>query len=55
MKPVQAPILKGQKLGQIVISGPNDQIRKLDLVASKNIDKVGYFGKLKAIIGSWFK
>jgi len=53
--PVMAPVSKGQKLGQIIIRGPENQIQTADLIAKNDVAKVGYFGKLKAIILSWFK
>lgn len=53
--PVMAPVVKGQKLGQIIIRGPENQIQTADLIAQNDVVKVGYFGKLKAIILSWFK
>ena len=52
--PVSAPIKKGQKLGQLIISAAPNQIKTIDLLASQDIEKVGYFGKLKRIIISAF-
>ncbi len=53
-QPVSAPIVKGQKLGQVIVRGPNNQTRTADLLAASDVAKVGYFGKLKAVILSWF-
>lgn len=50
--PVVAPVKKGQKLGTLVITTSDNQTRYMDLVAQENIDKVGYFGKLKKIVKS---
>lgn len=54
-EPVAAPIEKGQKLGTLVVKGPDNQSKTVDLVAGEGVARVGYFGKLKAVIGSWFK
>ncbi|MBQ7412954.1 MAG: D-alanyl-D-alanine carboxypeptidase [Alphaproteobacteria bacterium] len=53
-QPVSAPISKGQKLGTIIVRGPDNQAQTADLVAAESIEKVGYFGKLKAVVLSWF-
>ena len=52
-KPVLAPIQKGQKLGSVVVRGPDHQVKTADLIAVTDVAKVGYFGKLKAVISSW--
>ena len=52
--PALAPIQKGDKLGQIIVRGPDGQAQTADLIAATSVDKVGYFGKLKAIVSSWF-
>ena len=52
--PAMAPIQKGDKLGQIIVRGPDGQAQTADLIAATSVDKVGYFGKLKAIVLSWF-
>ena len=53
-QPISAPIVKGQKLGQVIVRGPDNQTKTADLVAASDVAKVGYFGKLKAVILSWF-
>lgn len=53
-EPITAPIQKGQKVGTLVVTGPDNQSKTVDLVASENIARVGYFGKLKAVVSSWF-
>ena len=53
-QPVQAPITKGQKLGQVIVRGPDNQAQTADLIADTAVEKVGYFGKLKAILLSLF-
>jgi D-alanyl-D-alanine carboxypeptidase (penicillin-binding protein 5/6) len=53
-QPIQAPIIKGQKLGQVIVRGPDNQAQTADLIADTDVAKVGYFGKLKALLLSWF-
>lgn len=50
--PAVAPIQKGEKLGKLIITTPDNQTRTMDLIAGETVDKVGYFGKLKKIIAS---
>lgn len=52
--PAMAPIQKGDKLGQIIVRGPDGQAQTANLIAANSVNKVGYFGKLKAIVSSWF-
>ena len=52
--PVMAPIRAGDKLGKIIVRGPDGQAQTADLIAATAVEKVGYFGKLKAIVLSWF-
>ena len=51
--PIIAPIAKGQKIGQLIIQTADNQTRTLDLLAQENVEKVGYFGKLKRIVAGW--
>ena len=44
--PIAAPVKKGQKIATLTITVPNDAAYVYDLVAAKDIEKVGYFGKL---------
>ncbi len=44
--PIAAPVKKGQKIATLTITVPNDAAYVYDLVAEKDIEKVGYFGKL---------
>ena len=46
--PVKAPIKKGQRLGTLRISLPDGQNYDFPVVAGENVEKVGYFGKIKA-------
>lgn len=52
--PLIAPILKGQKVGTLTVKTDEQQVKTVDLVASDSVEKVGYFGKLKAVVLSWF-
>lgn len=53
-EPVTAPITAGQVLGKVIVRGPDNQVQTADLIAKQDIAKVGYFGKLKAVVLSWF-
>lgn len=53
--PVMAPVEKGQKLGEITVLIPGRGEEILNLVAAQSVGKVGYFGKVKAVVASWFK
>lgn len=52
--PIEAPVQKGQKIGTLIVSTGAGN-RSLELVAAENVDKVGYFGKIKHILLSLFK
>jgi len=51
--PIAAPVQKGQKIGQVIVRGPDNQTKTADLIAATDVPKVGYFGKIKAVILSW--
>ncbi|MDR2902367.1 MAG: D-alanyl-D-alanine carboxypeptidase [Lactobacillales bacterium] len=50
--PVSAPVKRGQKIGTLTVKIPDQPDRIMDLVAGKDIEKVGYFGKLKALFNN---
>ncbi len=52
--PVSAPIVKGQKLGTLVVTAEGNKTYSYDLLAASDIAKAGIFGKIKAVISSWF-
>lgn len=52
--PIEAPVIKGQKLGTLIISTDNGN-KSLKLIAGDNVEKVGYFGKIKHILLGLFK
>ena len=50
MSPVKAPVLQGQKLGEIKTTLPDGSVHTTDLIAQKSVQKLGYFAKIKAIL-----
>lgn len=50
---IEAPIKKGDKLGQVTFSLDGNELASIDLVASDNIDKINLFTMSKKIIYSW--
>ena len=46
--PVPSPIIKGQKIGKLVIDGDRMSPLEYDLFASKNIDKLGFIKRIRA-------
>jgi serine-type D-Ala-D-Ala carboxypeptidase (penicillin-binding protein 5/6) len=47
-KPVAAPIAKGQKLGKLVVSVPDMAPQEFDLIAAKDVEKLGVLGRMGA-------
>ncbi|HCU59315.1 MAG TPA: D-alanyl-D-alanine carboxypeptidase [Alphaproteobacteria bacterium] len=45
-EPLKAPVKKGSKIGQIMITTPAGQLQKIDLIASKDVAKVGILNRL---------
>ena len=52
---VQAPIVQGQKLGQITFSIDNKTIASIDVISEKSIEKETYGQILKYVYGTWFR
>ena len=50
MNPLPAPITKGQTLGSILISIPGKSVIKENLIATKDIDKMPSFLRIKSIV-----
>ena len=48
--PVKAPVVQGQKLGEIETTLPDGSVHKTDLIAQKSVAKLSYFAKIKAIL-----
>lgn len=51
--PVVAPVKKGDVLGEVVV-GMGSAAEKIKLIAAKDVQKSGYFRRIKQIILSWF-
>ncbi len=50
---IEAPIHKGDKLGQVTFSLDGNKIASVNLIASSDIDKINLFTMSKKIIYSW--
>ncbi|MCF8708807.1 D-alanyl-D-alanine carboxypeptidase family protein [Rhizorhapis sp. SPR117] len=44
--PIMAPIKKGQKIAELVVSTPDTDPQIMPLVAANDVDKAGFFGRL---------
>ena len=51
----QAPVKKGDILASLNVTLPDGKIYRFPLVAQKDIEKVGFFGKMKTAVMSLFK
>lgn len=47
-KPVKAPVKTGDRLGTVKIEIPGNEIIEVPLLADKNIDRLGIFGRIRA-------
>lgn len=48
-EPVAAPIVKGQKLGELVLTGSDVQAElRVPLFAAESVDKIAFWGRIKA-------
>lgn len=45
-KPVKAPVVAGDKLGEVRIELDGQEMENVPLVADKNIEKLGFFGRI---------
>ncbi len=54
-QPIPAPIQKGQKVGELTVSAPGMETKVLPLVASADVDQVGFFSRLFQKIGLMFR
>lgn len=52
---IQAPIIKGQKLGEVTFTLNGEIIDKVELVASKEVRKINIFNMTGHIYMNWFK
>ncbi|MGX9965181.1 D-alanyl-D-alanine carboxypeptidase family protein [Roseomonas sp. F4] len=52
--PVQAPVSKGQGIGTLLISGQGVPEMNVPLIAGADVDRLGLFPRIPAVIGRWF-
>lgn len=52
--PVAAPVMKGQKIGALVVSGQGVPPAEYDLFAGADVDRLGLLPRIPAVIGRWF-
>jgi D-alanyl-D-alanine carboxypeptidase (penicillin-binding protein 5/6) len=52
--PIPAPITKGQEIGRLVISGQGVPEMELPLIAGADVERLGLFPRIPAVIGRWF-
>ncbi len=53
--PLKAPVQKGDKIASLKLEVPGQETKTFALTAAKDVAKTGYFGKLKAVVSSWFE
>ena len=51
--PIKAPVKKGDVIASLEIEN-QDKVKKINLIAAKDVEKAGYFKRVKQIISSWF-
>ncbi|WP_439548337.1 D-alanyl-D-alanine carboxypeptidase family protein [Falsiroseomonas sp.] len=52
--PVPAPVTKGQGIGTLLISGQGVPEMSVPLIAGADVDRLGLFPRIPAVIGRWF-
>ena len=52
---VKAPVKKGDVLASLNVTLPDGKIYRFPLIAQKDVEKVGFFGKMKTAVTSLFK
>jgi D-alanyl-D-alanine carboxypeptidase (penicillin-binding protein 5/6) len=52
--PLQAPVLKGQEIGKLEVSGQGVPNLSLPLLAGADVERLGLIPRIPAVIGSWF-
>lgn len=50
LSPVKAPVKKGDKIAEMVLSAPDHADEVLPLYAAKDVKKLGYFGRMKETV-----
>ena len=52
--PVSAPVSRGQELGKLHVSGQGVPQMEVPLIAGADVDRLGLFARVPAVIGRWF-
>jgi D-alanyl-D-alanine carboxypeptidase (penicillin-binding protein 5/6) len=52
--PIPAPITKGQEIGRLFVSGQGVPEMELPLIAGADVERLGLFPRIPAVIGRWF-
>ena len=52
--PIPAPVAKGQELGKLIVSGQGVPEMEVPLIAGADVDRLGLFPRIPAVIGRWF-
>ncbi len=52
---IVAPILEGEKVGELIVSLNSETLRVVDLVTETSVEKAGLFTMLKRILSHWVK
>jgi D-alanyl-D-alanine carboxypeptidase (penicillin-binding protein 5/6) len=52
--PVPAPVAKGQEIGRLLVSGQGVPEMEVPLIAGADVDRLGLFPRIPAVIGRWF-
>jgi D-alanyl-D-alanine carboxypeptidase (penicillin-binding protein 5/6) len=52
--PIPAPVAKGQELGKLIVSGQGVPDMEVPLIAGADVDRLGLFPRIPAVIGRWF-
>lgn len=47
--PLSTPVKKGQKIATVTLEIPDQEPRTVDLVAAKDVKRLGYFGRIKEL------
>ena len=44
--PLKAPLAKGQKVAELVVTTPDGTVQRMPLVAGEAVEEAGFFGRL---------
>jgi D-alanyl-D-alanine carboxypeptidase (penicillin-binding protein 5/6) len=53
-QPIPAPITKGERVGEMVITAPGMEAKTIPLVASSDVEQVGFFSRVYQKLGVIF-